>query len=170
MLGYGVSDRQGHVTALFRMNGYEVSHGEIMMDWRDFRVSEPEMPDKKLRIEVEEKSGRGVRNNVEVRVMLENNQVLGACESISLGHRLGVDALQDMGFVHWLWVRDEHQHQGWGRYLVDGGLIGKCSVWDIGIRQSAPRPTTIAPCSFIPIMGIVWWTCGMSTVNHWKGR
>lgn len=117
VLGYGVCDRQGHLIGLLGMNGYEVYKGEIFMDWPNFEVREPVLPDSGVEMRVKEIEGRGERPNLEVRAF-RNGESFGACDTISLAHRVQANAFQDTFFVRWLGIQDAQQHHGWGRYML----------------------------------------------------
>ena len=117
VLGYGVCDRQGHITGWLGMNGYEVYKGEIFIDYLHFDAEEPVLPNSDVEIRVQETAGCGDRPNLVVSANRDGER-FGWCATVSLAHRHPVDALQDTFFVTGLGVDNADQHRGWGRYLL----------------------------------------------------
>jgi GNAT superfamily N-acetyltransferase len=112
-----LSDRMGHVYALFRMNGYEVDEGEIFMEEREYSITEPVPLDDQVEITVKQEPGRGVLPGLIVRA-LRNGKEIGICESGSAGECCQASEAQDWFFIHWLDVEEKEQGKGWGRYLL----------------------------------------------------
>ena len=112
-----LSDQMGHVYALFRMNGYEISEGEIFMEQPEYHVTEPMLPDEQVEIVVKQEPGRGVLPGLIVQA-LRGGKEIGICESGSAGDCCQASEVQDCFFIHWLGVEEEEQRKGWGRYLL----------------------------------------------------
>ncbi len=117
-LGFGyISDKIGHVLALFRMNGYDVDLGEIFMNYPRYDVSEPELPDRNIKINVSHNVGRGRLPNLYVEATRDGNQV-GECVSVSIGEFYDNDDAQDWFFTQWLGIEQEEQGKKLGKYLL----------------------------------------------------
>lgn len=116
-----LSDRMGHVYALFRLNGYEINEGEIFMAWPEYSVTEPTPPDDRVDIIIERQPGRGVLPGLIVRVLREGKEI-GICDSGSAGDSCQAEEAQDSFFTHWLGVAEGEQEKGWGRYLLQKTL------------------------------------------------
>jgi len=124
-LGFGlVSDRVGHVYALFRMNGYEINRreqGEIFLDWPEYRVDEPVLPDNQVEIVVKQQPGRGLLSGLTVQAFRSGGEI-GICKSYSAGRYCQANKAQDWHFIKWIGVEEEEQGKGWGRYLLQKNL------------------------------------------------
>ncbi|HIE27392.1 TPA: GNAT family N-acetyltransferase [Candidatus Poribacteria bacterium] len=124
-LGFGlVSDRMGHVYALFRMNGYEINRreqGEIFMDQPEYSVDEPVLPDSRVEIVVKQKPGRGILPGLTVQAFRSGREI-GICKSFSVGRYCQASEAQDWCFIKWLGVEEEERGKGWGRYLLQRNL------------------------------------------------
>jgi hypothetical protein len=115
-LGYGVSQRQGHVTSLLGMSGYKVTAGEVLLAWENYQVGEPVLPQAGVEIRVDQVEGRGALPGLMIRAY-RNGHLFGTCQTFSMGQRQEVPEVQEMCFVRWLGVNEKEQHRGWGRYL-----------------------------------------------------
>lgn len=121
-LGFGLtSDRTSHICALLRVNGYEVSGGEIFMDQPNYHAGEPVSPDDKIEIVVEQHHGRGDLPGLTVQAMRDGVEI-GICESVSVGKYCQASEAQDWVFIKWLGVEEKEQAKGWGRYLLQRNL------------------------------------------------
>jgi len=133
-LGFGnLSDRMGHVYALFRMNGYDPDDGEIFMEQRDYRVAEPLPPEPGAEVVVRQTPGRGARPGLEIWAH-RMGQPIAASKCGSAGDGSGADEAQDTFFVHWIGVEGEAQGRGWGRYLLQRI---HWEMWGLGYRHAA---------------------------------
>lgn len=128
-----LSDRMGHVYALFRVNGYEPDDGEIFLELRDLDVAEPAAPDPEAEIVVQQKPARGARPGLEIRALRDDKQV-AICDCGSAGDGSRADGAQDTFFVHWLGVEQEAQGQGWGRCLLQRA---QWEMQQLGYRHAA---------------------------------
>ncbi|MGB9597399.1 MAG: hypothetical protein ACPL7B_14050, partial [Candidatus Poribacteria bacterium] len=73
-LGFGyISDKIGHVLALFRMNGYDVDLGEIFMKYPKYNISEPKLPDNNIKIDISPNIGRGRLPNLHIKAIKNGN-------------------------------------------------------------------------------------------------
>ena len=124
-LGFGlVSDKVGHVYALFRMNGYEISsaeQGEIFLDQPEYSVDEPVPPDNKVEIVVKQQAGRGLLPGLTVRAFRGESEI-GICKSLSVGKYCQASEAQDWVFIKWLGVEEAERGKGWGSYLLQRNL------------------------------------------------
>jgi GNAT superfamily N-acetyltransferase len=117
-LGFGnVSDRMGHVCALFRMNGYEINEGEVFMGEREYSAVEPALPDDQAEVVVKQRPGRGVLPGLVVQALRDGEEI-GVCECISAGDCCQASEAQDWFFTEWLGIESEEQGKGWGRCLL----------------------------------------------------
>lgn len=112
-----VSDKMGHVYALFQMNGYEINEGEIFMEQPIYSAIEPIPPESQVEIMVKQEPGRGILPGLLVQAFRDGKK-FGTCESGSCGDCCKTDEVQDWFFVHWLGIEAEEQGKGWGRYLL----------------------------------------------------
>lgn len=117
-LGFGyISDKIGHVLALFRMNGYDVDLGEIFMNYPNYDISEPELPNDNIKIDVSQNMGRGKLPNLHIKAIKYGNQI-GECVSVSTGEFYNDDDAQDWFFTQWLGIEQEEQGKRLGKYLL----------------------------------------------------
>ena len=107
----------GHVAGLFRMNGYEADHGEILLAWPNFEVTEPEPPSSGFETKERVLEGKGRLPGRALQLFREDEQ-FGVCGAHSVGHFQEAEEAQDQLFVEWLRIEDEVQGAGWGRYLL----------------------------------------------------
>ena len=122
-LGFGlVSDRVGHISALLKMNGYEVEGGEVFMDQPEYTADDPTPIDPNVEINVTRKPGRGRLPGLMIHAFLNGKEV-GECSTLSMGEYCRNDEAQDWVFVKWLGVEEEYQGKGWGRFLLQKALF-----------------------------------------------
>ncbi|MFC1719493.1 GNAT family N-acetyltransferase [Candidatus Poribacteria bacterium] len=133
-LGFGlISDRVSHISALFRMNGYDVCGGEIFMSQPGYDLDEPIPPDDQVEIVVEKHPARGELPGLLVHA-LRGGSKLGTCRSLSIGDYCQSSEAQDWIFIKGLGVEEKEQAKGWGRYLLWRNL------WEakkVGYRNTA---------------------------------
>jgi GNAT superfamily N-acetyltransferase len=128
-----MSDRFGHVAALFGLNGYQRCDGEVYMDWIECSVEKPgPLPDR-LPVSVEHTAGLGRMPGVTVRVQPEGKQI-GICENVSAGEFSRDRLAQDWIFTEWLAVDEEYRGLGLGRWLMQRALW---EALQIGYRHAA---------------------------------
>jgi len=121
-LGYSlVSDKLGHIRALFGMNGYEISGGEIFMNQPDYIITEPALPDKHIKVTISERTGNAYLPGVIVTAFRDGKEI-GLCESASAGEHSKAHEAQDWVFITGLWIVNEMQGKGLGRYLLARNL------------------------------------------------
>lgn len=121
-LGFGlVSDLKWHISALFLMNGYRITEGEVFMDWPEYEVSLPPVPDNRIEIKVTQIPGRGILPGIDVQA-LQDGEEIGICHSLSAGHYCQAKEAQDWAFIKWLGVEKPEHRKGWGRYLLQRNL------------------------------------------------
>jgi len=121
-LNYGlISDKLGHICGLFGMNGYKIDGGEIFMDQPNYYIDEPVLPENGIEIIVKQKFGCGELPNFEVYAFRNGNRI-GECESISVGEFSQAKNAQDWIFISGLWIEQNEQAKGWGRYLLHRNL------------------------------------------------
>jgi GNAT superfamily N-acetyltransferase len=113
-----VSDRMGHVYGLLGMNGYKpAGEGEIFLEYLNYSVDLPAVPDPVVEVQVQVREGQGDLPNVTVRA-LRDGEELGGCGALSGGDFCRAREAQARIFIDGLSVTDENQGQGWGRYLL----------------------------------------------------
>jgi len=119
-----LSDRSGHLRALFTMRGYAVSSGEVYLTWRDFGASLPQLAalasetggsaaaTAAVTLEVEEfvpdTAGDGLTATVlpstETWAVAADGAKLGICRTIAANEYDGAKELETTCFVSWLGV------------------------------------------------------------------
>jgi GNAT superfamily N-acetyltransferase len=113
-----VSDRMGHIYALFGMNGYRLANeGEVFLECSDDPAPAPTAPDAAVEVQVQVKDGQGDRPNLTVRA-LRDGQEIGSCIALSGGDLSRAREAQDLVFVDGLGVTGSERARGWGRYLL----------------------------------------------------
>jgi len=121
-LGFGyISDKIGHVLALFRMNEYEIDLGEIFMSYPGYEISEPKLPDNDIKIEVVQKHGLGKLPNLYISAVKDEKQI-GECVTVSAGEFYRADDAQDWFFTTWLGIDEKEQGKKLGKYLLQRTL------------------------------------------------
>ena len=124
-LGFGlVSDRMMHVCALFRINGYQINRrkqGEVFLNQPEYSVAEPVLPDSRVEIAVQQQPGRGVLPGVLAQASRGAKEI-GLCRSVSVGRYCQASEAQNWGFIKALYIHEEEQGKGWGRYLLQRNL------------------------------------------------
>ena len=122
-VGYGmISDQMGHICALFGMNGYEKNGGEIFMNWPEYSVAEPEPPDKDAQVIMAwGPPVNAALPGLDVKALRDGKQI-GVCESTSVGEFCLAGEAQDWLFIEGLFVEEEEQGKGWGRFLLQRNL------------------------------------------------
>ncbi len=133
-LSFGeLSDRCGHIIALFGMNGYNIVRGEVYLGWRDFEAIRPAPVDETAEVLVQHTSEEGGKlPNLSIKIRLQHQDV-GACEGQSLGlwgDSSKVNATIVLGFD----VEDAFQGRGWGLFLLQTALF---EAKQIGYRHTA---------------------------------
>jgi GNAT superfamily N-acetyltransferase len=133
-LGFGlVSDRVTHICSLFRMNGYQVTGGEMFMEQPGYNLNEPTPPESDVEIIVDRKSGRGALPNLSVQAVRSGKEV-GICESRSMGEYCQAEDAQNWIFIKWLGVEEGKWGKGWGRYLLRRNLW---EAQELGYKNTA---------------------------------
>ena len=113
-----LSDKQGHIRALFGINNYTVDFG-----WYFFERPvpdpdrEPTCPDPDAVIEVELTEGELARPDFTLQLMKDKQQ-MGVCNVVSLGRYYRARAAHDTACIDWISVREEDRKKGLGRYLM----------------------------------------------------
>ena len=148
-LGFGlVSDRTSHISAMFRINGYEACGGEIFMSQPDYRADEPLPPDKRVEVTVEKFKDRGELPGLVVHA-LEDGRELGTCKSLSAGDYCRSAEAQDWVFIKWLGVEENTRVKGWGSYLL------KRNLWEA--RKLGYRNAVIS-CDVVNHRALLFYT------------
>ena len=105
--------------------------GEVVLDWQNYDLLDPARPQLEAEVTLEWREGRGTRPNLRVEARRSGERI-GVCESVSCGEFSG--AAQQGLFVEWLWVREDLQRHGLGRYLLQRNLQ---EMHRIGYRNAA---------------------------------
>ena len=116
-----LSDRIGHVQALFQVTGYRRSRGEVFLDAYDFPVTEPEKLESRYRVTVEHEETEWSRPSFSIRIF-DGDQPAGVCKVIPRESFGGFEEESDWLFYSWVGVEDAYQRRGLGRYLVRKAL------------------------------------------------
>ena len=111
-----LTDRLGHIQALFQCNGFSKAGGEVCMDWDDFEVEPCEAP---VAVEVVSTT----KEDGAPRLSMKNAAVLSgveiaACRIGSCGRWSQAEEIQDRFLVDSLSVEEPYQGQGLGRWLL----------------------------------------------------
>lgn len=114
--GY-LSDELEHVQSLLKFNGYAVNNGEVILDWPNFEPVDPRKPKIEVGTERHWTEGRGSLPALEIMAVV-NGERIGNCTCISCGEFTDAEDAQDWLFVDGLFIDDEYQGAGVGRYLL----------------------------------------------------
>lgn len=119
---YGhLSDRLEHVQVLLKFNGYAASNGEVVLDWPAYDPVEPQAAGVEAEIALEWKDGRGRLPNLAIKALRDGERI-GYCACVSCGEFSSAEAAQDVLFVDGLFINDEVQGRGLGRYLLQRAM------------------------------------------------
>ena len=128
-----LSDRLGHVQALFQTHGYERVSGEVFMDWDDYGLAEREAPPLSIDVAGETSTGRGTLPGLTNRALLDGEEI-GECTIVSCGEYADQEAVQDRLFVASLDINEPYQGRRLGVYLLRKTLN---DAYEIGYRHAA---------------------------------
>jgi len=118
--GY-LSDRIGHVQALFASRGYAKCAGEVFLDDTHFEPRDPEPIDLAVEVTSEERPDRGKLPGLKHLAWIDGKEV-GHCTIISSVEDQRSPAVEDRAFVDGLYVYDPWQGKGIGKYLLQRAL------------------------------------------------
>jgi GNAT superfamily N-acetyltransferase len=121
LYGY-LSEHLEHVHALLRFNGYTVRHGEVVLDWPDYKPPVPVPPGIEVKTVLEWRPGRGRLPGLKVGALV-NGEEIGQCVCVSCGEMSDADAAQDWLFVDGLFIDEPYQGRGLGRYLLQRAML-----------------------------------------------
>lgn len=116
-----LSDHLPHVGALLAFNGYRRVRGEVYLDWPDFEPIDPPPAGAPADISVQWSESRGTRPNVKVLAHHDGKQI-GECECESCGELTSAPEAQDWFMTTGLFIADEMQGRGLGKYLLRRAL------------------------------------------------
>ena len=129
-----LSNHLEHIQSLLLFNGYEVSGGEVFLDWPDMNPGPTrELSDLEVELRIEQKTGSGRLPNLKVTAWHEGQEI-GECHSLSATTFLPREMLDDWIFTQWLGVSEPFQGRGLGRYLLGHSLI---EARKLGYRHAA---------------------------------
>jgi GNAT superfamily N-acetyltransferase len=128
-----LSDHLEHVRALLTLNGYRPIDGEVVLDHPNYGPVALAHSAVEAEITLECREGHGRLPNLSVKALRGEEQI-GICNSASCGEFSRAEAAQDWLFVTWLWVKEDLQGQGLGRYLLQRNLQ---EMHRIGYRHAA---------------------------------
>jgi GNAT superfamily N-acetyltransferase len=114
-----LSERIGHVRALFGMNGYREVDSELLLTWPDFEPSPAERPEVEFELKLDWHDGP-IGPRLSVLAMRDEKEV-GHCRIDHGQHSQGPRA-QEWCYCNALWVADALQGRRLGRYLLSTGL------------------------------------------------
>lgn len=118
----GLSNHLDHVQALFGVNGYDRSQGEIFFNWPSFEPPEPAPVPFDLTCKLEWKQENGNLPGLYMQAFEAEKQA-GEFIGICAGDNRDDVALQEWFFVNWLGIGEEYQGKGIGKYLLHRGLL-----------------------------------------------
>ena len=127
-----LSDTLEHIHALLGLNDYHQYHGQVFMDWENFKIDTATV-NSPVTLSTEWQQGRGKRPNCYIKAY-QDNQFIGQCDSISCGEYSTHPDAQDWVYTHWIGVEDEYQGQGLGKYLLQYSLQ---EMHKVGYRHAA---------------------------------
>ncbi len=114
-----LSDHLDHVQALVRFRGYTRSGGEVFLDWPEMQPEpgvQPEGLD--FDLSLEDRPGEGRLPGLRLRA-LQGDEIIGTCVLVSgADSSPSADEAHDFAFCDWLGVKEEHQGNGLGRFLL----------------------------------------------------
>ena len=111
-----LSDTLAQVQAHLGYNGYQRKVGEVFLAWNDYTL-DLTLPKLEVALSVKAKPSKGQRPNLTVQAIHQGEEI-GVCESVSAGEFSDHPDAQDWFHTTWLYVDDEFQGQGLGRYLL----------------------------------------------------
>ena len=141
-----------HVCGLFRLNGYRITRGSILLELPHFVVSPPVALDEAVVVRTEQKPGRGFLPNVEVK-LFRGDQRIGHGLAVSAGHYCrALEAQRTLYIPHFSIegspmgsiVSEGEQGKGLGRYMMQALLwetrqVGYMDA-TLYVSMSNPRP------------------------------
>jgi len=112
-----LSDRLGHILALLGANGYERSHGEVYLDWKDYPSVDPGAPPVEVELKFEWREKEGWNRILILRAMKGDKEV-GSCYSNACGAPFRPPEAANWFMTNWLGVEDPFRQQGLATYLL----------------------------------------------------
>ena len=112
-----LSDHLDLVQAMLGFNGYRRVAGEVFLDGLNYDPIDPGLTEVDAEISLEWKQGTGARPGLIV-LAHQGEERIGVCESVSCGEFSRADEVQDWFFTEWLYISDDMQGKGLGRYLL----------------------------------------------------
>ena len=128
-----LSDRLGHVQALFQMRGFKRFRGEVFLDWDDYACVDPGKPAWPVEIEPTRAQYRGRLPALKNTAKLDGEEI-GECSIVSCGDYAEHEDVQDRLFVALLDIAEPYQGKGLGRYLLRRTMN---DARDVGYRHAA---------------------------------
>ena len=114
-----LSDRIGHVQALFSCEGFVRKGGEVHLDWDDYDPGEPFGTEQPITLSWEQEESAGPIPAYNGRASIGDTNI-GECRVKSCADR---DIHQgDRLFVNWLGVNEDFQGKGYGRFILQEAL------------------------------------------------
>ena len=134
-----LSDRIGHVRALFAMANYEKCEGEVFLDRRLVESQDPAPMGQDLEVRTEKAPSQGVLPGLKNSAWIDGKEV-GQCCIISSAETQRCEEVEDRGFMDWLGVEEPWQGKGVGKFLLQQTLndsyalgyrrMGISTAWD----------------------------------------
>lgn len=117
-----VSGFLAHIHALFLINGFEFSGGEVYLDWVDFEPPPVrEAPEIAFELVTKRWESDGPLPNIRVNARHEGENI-GECLLWSASRFTCTDAVDDFTFCQWLGVEEPFQGKGLGAHLLGAAL------------------------------------------------
>ena len=127
-----LSDRIGHVQALFANLGYKKCGGEVFLDYNDLEPRVPEPLDLTVEVTSEDKPGNGRLPGLKNLAWINGKEV-GECVVISSVEDQRTQEVDTRVFVKWLGVDESWQGRGVGKYLLQRTLN---DAYELGYRRA----------------------------------
>ena len=116
-----ISERISHVPPLFWRAGYTAPESEVFFEWPDFDPPHVERPDIGVEVACHEAQARP--RVTEIRVLAkQGDREVGECRMSSLSGDAWRPQLADWCVCDYLYVSEELQGKGLGKYLLATGL------------------------------------------------
>lgn len=128
-----VSSYLDNIQALLLMNGFDVSGGEVFLDWLDFDPAPPRVvTGRDFDVDVEQKSSRGRLPDIHVKAN-QDGEKIGECLLLSASAFSRRGAVEDLAFCQWLGIDEPYQGKGLGAHLLGRALA---EAREVGYRHA----------------------------------
>ena len=112
-----LSERCGHLLALFRMNDYRIARGEVFMRWPNFQTAEHHVVDPDAEVVVCDDPDPQHRPTISITVE-HDGDLVGVIEGRSLAKWGASAESEETVALGPMDVEEQFQGRGWGRFLL----------------------------------------------------